>query len=334
VNILAFGSYDQRGVDLIYNYSKLGLLAICWQGKGWGERRFRVVNISELKQKHAIDAVIARDTTLKAMGAGVLRGHHCDKHDNEQELTVWVNHGDDGYFWCNRCGLKGDVIDWVGYKLFNRHYDRSKTQLEQIARALGEIAVVPNKVQTKTKSSGRVLSAVDIARANWQLLYDLDCQGHRQYLASRGLHSDAAKKWLLGAYRSEVVIPIAEAGAIKAVVKRRIDRKEYHLLGTAAVLFNGDILPCEQVVLCEGAFDAILEMAVYGVPAVAMVGGVRSFPERYFSKLSDCGLVWIAMDSDAVGETVAREMGAALPNSARFELDNYHDVTDFMLALI
>ena len=43
---------------------------------------------------------------------------HCDRHHDEQELTVFLNTGVDGYFVCNRCGLQGDVIVWVGHQLF------------------------------------------------------------------------------------------------------------------------------------------------------------------------------------------------------------------------
>ena len=96
------------------------------------------IDIAELKRRHWLDDVIeALGHPLTSPRGGIRRGWHCDHHRDEQELTVFLNRDDDAYFVCNRCGLRGDVIAWVGDQLFgDGHNPRNYQQLQEIAKYL------------------------------------------------------------------------------------------------------------------------------------------------------------------------------------------------------
>jgi hypothetical protein len=207
-----------------------------------------VANITRLKRQHRLDEVIeACGHVLTPARNGIRRGWHCDRHRNEFELTVFVNHGDDGYFVCNRCGLRGDVVACVGYRLFGDRYDRHDDhQLSEIAAFLEGSNLNPDKrspVTRRRATTGTLPDLEWLAAAHRRLLSDPRCDAHRQYLAGRDIHVDDARRWQLGAFKMEVTIPVVEAGTLRAVVKRRIDRKAYHVLGQGHdTLFNADAL--------------------------------------------------------------------------------------------
>ena len=253
------------------------------------------IDIAELKRRHRLaDVIEASGHLLTPPRGGIRRGWHCDRHRDEQELTVFLNRGDDGYFVCNRCGLRGDVIAWVGVKLFDDGYDsRSYQQFQEIAKYLSEqippsddYGDVQGQQEGEEKPTTVATATPDktwVARAHRRLLTDKRCDAHRQYLVSRDIHIDDAKRWKIGAFKLEIVLPVYEAEQLLAIVKRRIDRKKYYILGTADVSFNADALQdFDQILVCEAPLDAIIaarELSDWAV--VAPIAGCWSWPERY-----------------------------------------------------
>ena len=78
-----------------------------------------------------------------------------------------------------------------------------------------------------------------------------------------------------------MTIPVVEDDTLRAVVKRRIDRKAYHVLGQGRnVLFNADALQdTGRVFICEAPFDAILAAReLPGWAVVSPIAGCRSWP--------------------------------------------------------
>jgi len=260
-------------------------------------------------------------------------------------LTVFLNTGDDDYFVCNRCGLRGDVIAWVGDQLFGDNYDpRNYQQLHEIAKYLGEQILpasgrgdVQKQQEGEEKPTTVATTTPDetwVARAHRRLLADKRCDAHRQYLASRDIHIDDAKRWKIGAFKQEVVLPVYEARQLLAIVKRRIDHKRYHILGTADVLFNADTLQdFDQVLICEAPLDAIIaarELPDWAV--VAPIAGCWSWPERYNVQLGGKKRVIIGYDNDAVGNDAAVFFFRLFSRAERLPLPEGLDIGDAWLA--
>ena len=172
-----------------------------------------------------------------------------------------------------------------------------------------------------------------VARAHRRLLTEKRCDAHRQYLASRDIHIDDAKRWRIGAYKQEVVLPVYEAGQLLAIVKRRIDRKRYYILGTADVLFNADALQdFDQVLVCEAPLDAIIaarELPNWAV--VAPIAGCWSWPERYNVQLREKKRVVIGYDNDAVGNDAAVFFFRLFLQAERLPLPEGLDIGDAWL---
>ena len=153
------------------------------------------IDIAELKRRYRLDHIIeASGHPLTPPQGDIRRGWHCDLHRDEQELTVFLNRGDDSYFVCNRCGLQEDVIAWVGDQLFGDRYDpRNYQQLQEIAQYLGDQispAIGRGDVQAqpkgKEKPTAVATSTPDktwVATTYHRLLTDPQCDAHRRYLA-------------------------------------------------------------------------------------------------------------------------------------------------------
>jgi len=303
------------------------------------------IDIAELKRRHQLDAVIeVSDHSLTPLRGGIRRGWHCDCHRNEQELTVFLNRGDDGYFVCNRCGLRGDMIAWVGNQLFGDGYNpRNYQQLQEIAKYLGDqISPVGGRGDVQEQQKGEekpttVATATPdeawVATAHRRLLTNPRCDAHRRYLANRGIHINDAKRWRIGAFKLEVVLPVYEAGQLLAIVKRRIERKRYHILGTADVLFNADALQdSDWVLICEAPLDTIIAAReLPGWAVVAPIAGCWSWPERYNPLLREKKRLVIGYDNDATGNEAAVFFFRLFSRTERLLLPEGLDIGDAWL---
>jgi len=146
-----------------------------------------------------------------------------------------------------------------------------------------------------------------VATTHPRLSREPRCDAHRRYLAGRDIHLDDAKRWRPGAFKLEMVLPVYKAGQLLVIVKRRIDRKRYHILGTADVLFNADSLQVsDQVLICEAPLDAIIaarELPNWAV--VAPIAGCWSWPERYMAQITARKRLVTGYDNDATGNEAA-----------------------------
>ncbi len=129
-------------------------------------------------------------------------------------------------------------------------------------------------------------------------------------------------------------MPVYESGQLLAIIKRRIDHKRYHLLGTADALFNADALQnADQVLICEASLDAIIaarELPSWAV--IAPIAGCCSWPERYNVLISEKKRVIIGYDNDAAGNEATVFFFRLFSQAERFPLPEGVDIGDAWLA--
>jgi len=119
--------------------------------------------------------------------------------------------------------------------------------------------------------------------------------------------------------KHRVVIPYLEKGKYVFMKGRSIDNAKMKYIGLQGVsakrFYNLDILQnTDEVILCEGEFDALKVMDKLGDPAIA-IGGVGNFPNE-FSILKG-KLVYVLMDNDPSGAKAKKRISVALSGVAK-----------------
>ena len=311
----------------------------------------QTVDIAELKARHPLgDAVEAAGIVLH--GKGRVRQGVCPFHQEaEGSFTVY---GDSQRYYCFGCGAGGDVLDFVGRM--------EGLTLPEAIRRLGDGSTPPVAAPSirPTATPAQRPPALTIPPRDPALLtaaagfYGGQLRRSRvalQYLASRGIGADAARRLGLGyasgdglrdyldsagfnpdrqrasglflergaeRFAGMVVVPEVSGGLVRWLTGRALDaatKPRFQALpGQKPVLGLGRLGPAASLaIVAEGVFD-YLTLTAWGCPAVAALG--TQGMDKVAAALRGCPRVFLAFDNDGAGNGAAEALGQLLGNRA------------------
>ena len=165
------------------------------------------------------------------------------------------------------------------------------------------------------------------------------------YLATRGLSVDEAKKFHLGVvdnplpghegYKGKLVIPYTTPSGVVDLRFRSIqgeDPKYIGLPGAKTTMFNAQsVLTADQYIcVTEGEIDCITVAVKGNHPAVGIPGANNWKP--YYSKiLDDFDVVIVLADGDAPGLEFGKKISRELGNVNIVQMPEGHDVNSIVI---
>lgn len=242
---------------------------------------------------------------------------YCPFHHNIHTTSATVDKGN-GFFYCfgAGCRLKMNIVEFVG-KVQGIGYFPSLRFINNLKSE--DIVVEPTEEKEAEDLVPYSTSALKYFQDNFW-----ESKRAKDYVKGRGIRKASAETFGLG-YDPKVKLGTGEVvdmvvtpmfdkdGICIGVIKRSIDGKAFknsYNLPSSKSMFGIHIAKaqnCDEVVICESNFDAILSHQS-GHPAVATLGGIFSEYHltqisRYFNK------VVIAVDVDEEGELFAQKIG-------------------------
>lgn len=231
------------------------------------------------------------------------------------------------------CGLRGDVIDLVGY-LSVPGYDPKNIQY-----VLRAVSVLGNKheIVTEPVKAQRNLLSEDAWRA-----YVPPGIGVHEYAMDRGLKRQTVEKFRIGQRNDYMAIPTFENDRLVGIKFRAIvpqDLRFFTEKGSRSGLFNFDnvLWTDRPVIIVKGEIPAML-LDQYDILACAPTGGENMRVDEYSRALAFCSRRVVVGDNDYDEEVrkkmqaAARERANALHAELRFPPEKYKDIDEWILA--
>ena len=309
----------------------------------------RNVDFAELRARNPLgDAVEAAGVALK--GKGRVRQGVCPFHDEaEGSFTVYAN---TEKYHCFGCGAHGDVLDFVGRM--------EGLTLPEAIRRLDDGTTPPAEARSNQSTPTQRPTAVSAPPRDPALLtaaarfYGGQLRRSPvavQYLASRGIGLDAARRLGLGyatghglrkhlqtagfdgarqrnsglflergaeRFDGTITVPDLAWGRARWLTGRSVQpnaRPRFQALpGPKPLLGLARLGPTPSwVIVAEGVFD-YLTLAAWGYPAVAALG--TQGMDKVAMALRGCPRVFLAFDNDDAGNTAAECLKQLLGNRA------------------
>ena len=304
------------------------------------------VDLAELKARHPLgDAVEAAGIVLH--GRGRVRQGVCPFHDEaEGSFTVYA---DSERFWCFGCGAGGDVLDFVG-RMEGLTLPQAIKRLDD-----GTVPAASNRTTSTQRPTATALPPRDpallTAAARFYAGQLRRNSGAGQYLASRGIGLDAARRLGLGyasgdglrdhlgsagfnsdrqrasglflergaeRFAGMVVVPEVSGGLVRWLVGRAAQpdaKSRFQALpGHKPTLGLARLGPAPPwSIVAEGVFD-YLTLTAWGYPAIAALG--TQGMDKVANALRGCPRVFLAFDNDDAGNTAAVDLRNLLGNRA------------------
>ena len=307
------------------------------------------VDYAELKARNPLgDAVEAAGVVLH--GKGRVRQGVCPFHqEREGSFTVYA---DTEKFWCFGCGSGGDVLDFVGrmegltLPQAIRRLDDGATPLAAAPTQRATPTQRPTVVSIPPRDPALLTAAVRFYTGRLRR-----SPVAMQYLASRGIGFDAARRLGLGyatghglrerlqangfdgarqrasglflergaeRFAGTITVPDLASGRARWLTGRAVQpnaRPRFQALpGPKPVPGLACLGPAPPwVIVAEGVFD-YLTLAAWGYPAAAALG--TQGMDKVAAALRGCPRVFLAFDNDDAGNTAAQELKVLLGNRA------------------
>ncbi len=276
----------------------------------------------------------------------------CPFHD-ERTPSFGIVAKDPRFFKCLGCGASGDAIHYVMYRQGIDFVDACR-RLTNGRKLPTHSAPKPQKYTTRPKikpseppQQSWTKKAQEICeRAKRSLLSD-QSQWARDYIESRGIALQTAKRWTLGCSNHDrwyhplewglpadhkrvylptgIVFPWWIDGEVWRVNVRRLNvPKKKRYMGPAGFkngLFNADAVSTDKpVILVEGEFDAILIEQEAGDIITPVATGTTSGArvQKWIYRLITPPLVLVSFDREKSGENAADFWLEKLKNSRRW----------------
>ena len=165
------------------------------------------------------------------------------------------------------------------------------------------------------------------------------------YLATRGLSVDEAKKFHLGVvenplpghegYKGKLVIPYSTPSGVVDLRFRSIhgeDPKYIGLPGAKTTMFNAQAVLNADRYICvtEGEIDCITVIVKTGHPAVG-IPGANNWKPYYTKILDDFETVIVLADGDNPGLEFGKKVSRELGNVNIVQMPDGHDVNSIVL---
>ena len=306
------------------------------------------VDILELRARHPLgDAVEAAGVVLH--GKGRVRQGVCPFHqETEGSFTVYAN---TEKFWCFGCGAGGDVLDFVGRM-------EGLTLPEVIRRLDDGTTPVATTSHRPIPAQGPAAPAIPprdpallTAAARFYGGQLRRSRAAQEYLASRGISLDAARRLGLGhatgnglreslqaagfttqrlrdsglflergaeRFAGMITVPDLSHGRVRWLTGRATQpnaKPRFQAVpGQKPALGLATLGPAPPwAVVAEGVFD-YLTLAAWGYPAVAALG--TQGMDKVAAALRGCPRVFLAFDNDDAGNAAAECLKQLLGNRA------------------
>jgi len=312
--------------------------------------------------------VAGKYVTLKracATSGGEFAGP-CPLCGGTDRFRVWPFREGGARWYCRRCGEHGDAIDLVRAVEGIGFIEACK-----LLGLEGEIpprTIGPTRPREPERTGllraaehhWAALDDPDWQAGAWQFVDEsvarLDQDGARawDYLTARGLSATMSRAALLGynpqPYRGRwgdtdvylpagIVIPwiAADDTVWKVRIRTRsqeMSKKYAQARGSANGLYGiYPVGPGQDVVLCEGEFDALSVQAAlpFAVTALATGGTTQARLVEHVVTLSQARTLWLAFDDDEPGEQAAQWWQGVFPDAIR-RVPTRHDVNDMLRA--
>lgn len=305
------------------------------------------VDIAALKRRHPLGDVVEA-AGIELRGRGRVRQGLCPFHgETEGSFTVYA---DTQKFYCFGCGLGGDVLDFI-----------QRTDGVDLPEAIRRLeAVPPPSPHGRSPGPAPAAEAPAAIRDTALLTAAMRCYQRQlglsraapDYLASRGIDADAARRlglgyasghglrdWLVQAgfddrrilssglvsggrerFHGMIVVPDLVAGSVHWLSGRAIwaelTPRFQALPGPKPVLGLSRLAsPAPWVVVAEGLFDWLV-LRAWGLPAVCALGTQGT--DKLACSLRGQPRVFLAFDADDAGRAASSQLSDLLgPHRAR-----------------
>jgi len=259
-------------------------------------------------------------------------------HGNSPTPSFSIYYDKDGVerFKCHGvCGLKGDVIDLIGYLQVSSYDPTSINSVLRAVSILGnkfEISTAPKKVRR------------DLLRADaWRAYVPPGVEAHR-FAESRGLTRPTVEKFKIGQKNSYLSMPVFENEKLAGIKFRAMypggaSLRFFTEKGSRAGLFNFDrVLWTEKPVLIVKGEIPVMLLDQYDMLACAPTGGEGMLVDEYARALAFSARRVVVGDNDPDAEVrekmqeAARVRANALHAELRFPPEKYKDIDEWILA--
>lgn len=198
------------------------------------------------------------------------------------------------------------------------------SQLQEMWGDIISISTVSDKIDPN-KNQQEVNYTDEVSRYHFDLMQSKKAL---RYLVKRGITEESAKRFKLGFTRrfsqDWLVIPSFEDGIPKLMKLRKLPPNENEKMpkyireeGSKSILFNGDILEKQKVVLItEGEIDAIT-LIQHGFENTIGGQGAGTLLPEWYDQLLLLDKFYSVFDPDPAGQTAAREVWATRLGESR-----------------
>jgi len=287
------------------------------------------LDLDEVVKRHSIQDVLGLDTKRRWTVCPLPQHAH---HNYSPSFSLYWWKGRQLFKCHGNCGLKGDVIDLVGY-LRLPDYDRSLQQRLQAAELLeGEPVTIDMPLPQKETPR--------IAPWAWKEFVPPGKETI-EYAASRGLTEETLKRFKIGQYkRQAMTIPIFHAGRLQGIKCRNFHAaplRYWAIEGSQKGLFGYDeVFFTDQPVFIVKGEIAAMYLLQLGFRACAPTGGEGSYVNEYLHALAFSKNIVIG-DNDPDPNTREKMAKYAYQRSVlfsgilRFPPEEFKDIDEWLL---
>lgn len=238
------------------------------------------------------------------------------------------------HFTCfGSCGLRGDVIDAVGFMSIPDYQPHNG---EHVARAIGLLQTGWEPCEPKPVTKPAALA--------WEAYTSLDDLDDRvsEYAKGRGLTLETLRKWGIKSKAGAMAIPVFHFGTLVAL-KYRATWPEPRLRywsepGSKRGLFGySQVYMADKPVAVVKGEIAAMVLEQFGILACAPTSGEDNTAEEFKQALSFSKKLVVIGDNDPAPETrrkmqaAAKKRAEALGAELKFPPDQYKDVDEWVL---
>ena len=205
--------------------------------------------------------------------------------DKEKKFSINLSSGLFQCFHINSCGVKGSFFEFQ-----KRLGDKPSSNKEQ------DIFINPPQKKKYVKPTVQIEAPVDAVV---------------QCLHGRGFNDETIKHFRIGSEKGDAVsFPYYRNGELINAKYRSIKEKKFWAIKDAElILFNRDNIEQNDLIICEGEFDA-MALHQYGIEAVSVPGGAGNLQwvESEWDYLETFTEIYLCYDNDTAGQQGARDL--------------------------
>lgn len=246
-------------------------------------------------------------------------------HSNTPSFSVFWSKGVHLFQCHGNCGLKGDVIDLVGYMRVSGYDPKSPKKVREA------LALLDNRYQMEY-----VVPVLEqtLNGDEWEDFYPAG-EEVLAYAATRGLTAATLEKFKVGQDRNWMTMPAFEEGRLIGIKMRNLGQEKMRFMqypGSHQTLFNYDTVKYAQstIFLMKGEIPCML-MDQHGFLACAPTGGEGGWKEDWRTVLALAKVIVIG-DNDATGVKYAEQRAAFLHGEVKFPPSEFKDWDEWLLA--